>query len=245
MSICRCLLRLFLVTSLGGLMIACEGSNTVANPDLSTSNSGYTGPPARTTDIRSFQLNFWDFLKQDNRCGQCHSAGGQPPAFADKTDVNKAYSQAIQIVSLLDPASSQIVAKAATGHNCWLGQGAAQACADNIEQMIINWANDSNVTTARLIQLTAPVIKVPGAARSFPASATDAGGTSSFADTVHPILKARCQGCHIETATPLPIAPFFANNDPASAYEAAKPKMDIDTPANSLSFRGAPTPGVA
>ena len=234
MSISRSLLQLLLVASLGGLLIACEGSNTVSNPDLSTGNLGYTGPPARTSDIRSFQLNFWNFLKEDNRCGQCHSAGGQPRTFADKTDVNAAYSQAIQIVSLLDPASSQIVDKAATGHNCWLGQGAGQACADNIEQMIINWANDSNVTSARLIQLTPPTIKPPGAAKSFPAAPTDGGNNgSSFANTVHPILLANCQGCHIETATPLPIAPFFANNDPASAYEAAKPKMDIDTPPNS------------
>ena len=44
---------------------------------------------------------------------------------------------------------------------------------------------------------------------------------------------ANCQGCHTETAAPLPIAPFFANDDPDSSYEAAKPKMDIDNPANS------------
>ena len=232
MSISRSLLRIVLVISLGGLLIACEGSNTVANPNLNTGNLGYTGPPARTADIRSFQLNFWNFLKEDNRCGQCHSVGSQPPTFADKTDVNAAYSQAILVVSLLDPASSQIVAKAATGHNCWLGQGAGQACADNIEQMIINWANDSNVTSARVIQLTPPTIKTPGDAKSFPPLATD-GGALSFANTVHPILVANCQGCHTETAPSLPIAPFFANSDPASAYEAAKPKMDIDTPSNS------------
>ena len=227
MSISRSLLQLLLVTSLGGLLIACEGSNTVANPNLSTSDLGYTGPPARTADIRSFQQNFWNFLKEDNRCGQCHTAGGQPPAFVDKTDVNAAYAQSIQIVSLLDPGSSQIVSKAASGHNCWLGQGAGQACADNIEQMIFNWANDSNVTSSRLIQLTPPTINPPGQAKSFPAD------PASFANTIHPILVANCQGCHIETATPLPIAPFFANTDPASAYEAAKPKMDIDTPPNS------------
>ena len=235
MSISRSLLQLLVVTSLGWLLIACEGSNTVANPNLSsTADLGYTGPPARTADIRSFQQNFWTFLKEDNRCGQCHTAGGQPPAFVDKTDVNTAYSSSIQIVSLLDPGSSGIVAKAATGHNCWLGQSAGQACADNIEQMIFNWANDSNITSARVIQLSPPPINPPGQAKSFPASATDGGlNGQSFADTVHPILVANCQGCHVETATPLPIAPFFANNDPAAAYEAAKPKMDIDTPLNS------------
>jgi hypothetical protein len=231
MSISRSLLQLSLVTCLGGLLIACEGSNTVANPNLSTGDLGYTGPPARTPDIRSFQQNFWTFLKEDNRCGQCHTAGGQPRWFADKTDVNAAYSKAIQIVSLLDPGSSAIVAKAATGHNCWLGQAAGQACADNIEQMIFNWANDSNVTSARLIQLSPPAINNPGDARSFPLF-TDPTG-AAFATTVHPILVDNCQNCHEETATPLPISPFFANGDAASAYEAAKPKMDIDTPAIS------------
>jgi hypothetical protein len=228
MSISRPLLQLLLVTSLGWLLIACEGSNTVANPNLNTGALGYTGPPARTADIRSFEQNFWTFLKEDNRCGQCHTpGGGAPRSFVDTTDVNAAYSEAIQIVSLLDPGSSQIVSKAATGHNCWLGQGAGQACADNIEQMIFNWANDSNVTSARVIQLTPPPINPPGQAKSFPSPVP-----ASF-DPVHQILKDNCQGCHIETATPLPIAPFFANNDPASAYEAAKPKMDIDTPPNS------------
>ncbi len=106
MSISRPLLQLLLVTSLGWLLIACEGSNTVANPNLNTGDLGYTGPPARTADIRSFEQNFWKFLKEENRCGQCHTAGGQPPAFVDRTDVNAAYSVAIQIVSLLDPGSS-------------------------------------------------------------------------------------------------------------------------------------------
>jgi hypothetical protein len=228
MSISRPLLQLLLVTGLGWLLIACEGSNTVANPNLTSGDLGYTGPPARTADIRSFEQNFWTFLKEDNRCGQCHTpGGGAPRTFVDKTDVNAAYSEAIQIVSLLDPGSSQIVSKAATGHNCWLGQGAGQACADNIEQMISNWASDSNVTSARVIQLTPPPINPPGQAKSFPSPVP-----ASF-DPVHQILMDNCQGCHIETATPLPIAPFFANNDAASAYEAAKPKMDIDTPPNS------------
>ncbi len=216
------------------LAAACDtGPGTVANPNLNIDDGGYTGPAARTDDIRSFQLNFWDFLKEDNRCGQCHG-GGQTPTFVDLSDVNAAYAVAIQYVSLIDPSSSQIVAKAATGHHCWLGQSAGAACASNIEQMIVNWATDSNVTAGRQIQLTPPPINAPGDAKSFPASASDDGGSGfSFTNTVYPILVANCQGCHTETATPLPIAPFFASDDVASAYEAAKPKMDIDTPANS------------
>ncbi len=239
MATLRTLFQFNLVAGLAVLLVACgDGASTVSNPNLGDTAGGYQGPPARTADIRSFQINFWQFLQEDNRCGQCHGVD-QVPTFVDKTDVNQAYSVAIRYVSLIDPSSSQIVSKAATGHHCWLGGGAGQACADNIEQMIINWASDSNVTSGRQIQLTAPTITPPGDAKSFPATAFDPPTSASnpngfnFAITVHPILVAICQGCHTETATPLPIAPFFANDDPNSSYEAAKPKMDIDTPAIS------------
>ena len=223
-------------------LAACDSSvGTSVNPDLGGDTSGgYTGPPARTEDIRSFELNFWTFLQEDNRCGQCHDAGGQAPTFVDTTNVNDAYSQAIAYANLTDPAGSQFVSKVGGGHNCWLTS--LSACAANIEQMISNWANDSNVTSQRLIRLTAPAIKDPGQAKSFPATATTVGTNgSSFADTVHPVLIGtapgigtnNCQECHQEIAQPLPIAPFFANADVDSAFEAAKSKMDIDTPANS------------
>ena len=136
MSISRSLIKIFLVPALAVLLAACDGSSTVSNPDLSGGGAtGYQGPPARTADIRSFELNFWNPLKEDDRCGQCHGAG-QPPTFVNKTDVNAAYSVAIQYVSLQDPQSSRIVTKALTGHHCWLGPAGATACAANIEQTI-------------------------------------------------------------------------------------------------------------
>lgn len=225
--------------ALAALLSACDsGVGTSSNPNLNSGNTGYNGPPARTADIRSFELNFWTFLKEDNRCGQCHD-NGQAPEFVDTSDVNRAYSEAIAYANLQDPASSIFVTKVGGGHNCWLTS--TVACATNIEQMITNWATDSNVTSARLIQLTPPPIKDPGDAKSFPPTATTPGTNgSTFASTVHPILIGappivgnNCQGCHEETANPLPIAPFFANDDVNSAYEAAKSKMDIDTPVNS------------
>ena len=228
----RSLIHAFLAISIGLLLAACDGASTVSNPDFNNGDGSYSGPPAKTVDIRSFQLNFWQFLKEEDRCGTCHG-NSQTPTFVDLADINKAYSVAVRYVNLTDPASSSIVAKAAEGHQCWLGQTAAQACADNIEQMITNWATDSNVTSSRLIQLIPPPIKSPGDAKSFPLSAFTPGtflNSSTFADTVHPILKANCQNCHQETATPLPIAPFFANNDEESSFQAAKPKMNIDNP---------------
>ena len=214
-------LRILVVLALGAVLSACDGggASTSENPILNTSSSGYNGPPAKTADILSFQLNFWTFLKEQNRCGQCHD-NGQAPTFVDTGNINKAYSKAVPYANLGDPASSEFVTKVGGGHNCWLASAAA--CATNIEQMITNWANDSNVTSARVINLTPPPIKDPGDAKSFPATATTAGTNgSSFADTVHPILtgtnpvvaNGNCQACHEETAQPLPIAPFFANTD--------------------------------
>jgi hypothetical protein len=108
--------------------------------------------------------------------------------------------------------------------------------------MISNWATASNVTSARLIQLTAPDLRNPGDAKSFPAKADTVGTNgSSFANTVYPLLvgtapviaNGNCQNCHQEVGPLLPQAPFFASPDVDSAYEAAKSKMNIDAPASS------------
>jgi len=234
------LLKPILLLAILGLLVACGGgSGTTANPDLNTDDSTYTGPAARTDDIHSFQLNFWEFLKADNRCGQCHGVG-QEPTFVDLNDVNKAYSKAIQYANLTNPATSRFVSKVGGGHQCWLTS--LPACATTIEQMISNWATASNVTSARTIQLTAPAQRNPGDAKSFPAGATDQGPDGkSFANTVYPLLvgsapviaNGNCQNCHQENGPLLPQAPFFASPDVDSAYEAAKSKMNIDAPANS------------
>lgn len=214
--------------ALSALLLACGGgSNTVGNPN-NNANLDYQGPPAAMDDVRRFEVNLWNNLKAENRCGQCHGKG-QNPDFVNLTDVNLAYSNAVPLVSLVDPSSSLLVTKVGSGHNCWLTSNVA--CADSIEQMIITWAGGTNLATVRTIKLTAPAIRSPGDSKSFPEDATD-NAPNSFAQTVHPILVANCQGCHEESAS-LPISPFFANADSATAFEAAKSKMDIDTPTNS------------
>ena len=79
---------------------------------------------------------------------------------------------------------------------------------------------------ANVIELTAPTLIDPAASKSFPA---DSG---LFATTVHPLLTAHCAGCHVESASNAQ-APFFAENDPDKAYEAAGEKIDLDNPGNS------------
>ncbi len=211
-----------------GIQACGGGSDTVLNPNISTGNLAYSGPPPSTDDVRAFQINVWQYLKAQNRCGQCHGLG-QKPAFADPNDVNIAYSEAVPNVSLVDPSQSLLVTKVGGGHNCWLTSDIA--CADSIEQMITNWAGGTASSTMRQIPLTAPTIKDPGDSKTFPAASND-NTPSSFEDTIHPLLKAHCQSCHDDSAS-LPISPFFANADPLTAYDAARPKIDIDAPLNS------------
>ena len=220
---------LIIILSLSAVIQACGGGDTIQNPDINiAANASYSGPPPSTDDVRSFQINVWQNLKAENRCGQCHGLG-QKPTFADPGDVNLAYSQAVPNVNLVDPSQSLLVTKVGGGHNCWLTSDIA--CADSIEQMIINWTGSTSTTTQRQIPLTAPIIKDPGDSRNFPAAFND-NTPNSFELTIHPLLTAHCQSCHDDSVS-LPISPFFANADPLTAYDAARSKINIDTPSNS------------
>lgn len=234
MSKLRQVLFVIFQFSVATTILSCGGgTETVGNPFISTGPVLYQGPPPANADVRAFNIYVWENLKAENRCGQCHGVG-QSPAFVDLSDVNTAYTRALPLVDLQNPVSSILVAKVGLGHHCWLGlilQTDFDACAANVEAMITNWAGSIGSLSTRTIILTAPEIKDPGASKNFPEFADD-NGANSFANTIHPLLIAHCQSCHEATAS-LPISPFFANSDPVSAYEAAKPKLDIDNPANS------------
>lgn len=205
-------------------LAACGGASTTANPVTTTTTvSNYTGPAASTADVQAFRLNVWEKLNKQNRCGACHGTNGQSPTFARMDDVNLAYAQANGIVNLDNPATSRMVTKVGGGHNCWLAS--ASACADVITAYITAWAG--GVTGGgNVIELIPPVQKDPGDSKSFP------GDSSLFASTIHPLLTAHCANCHVESAANAQ-SPFFADSDPDKAYEAAKPKIDLDSPANS------------
>ena len=241
----RLLALLALVTGLA----ACDGGGvgTSSNPNLTTANTGfvYTGPAARNIDISNFQFYLWQNVNADGRCGGCHNSGASTPVsplFFDTRNVNVAYDASIAYVDLGDPSNSEFVDKVSSGHNCWESQPGI--CGTLITGWIEDWKNASNGGVAsRQINLVPPDdIRDPGDAKSFPASATTAGTNgTNFADTVYSLLVGsspviandNCQNCHEEIATPLPQAPFFASGDIDAAYEAAKAKMDIDTPSNS------------
>lgn len=219
--------RLTVVATLLLVLSACGGGvETTATPGAGNNNNvvgSYTGPAPVTSDVQAFKLNVWDNLVAVNRCGSCHGTGGQPPLFVRNDDVNLAYAAANPLVDLEQPALSRIATKVTEGHHCWLGSDAA--CGDVIAAYISAWAGGEG-GGGRLIQLVAPPLRDPGASKAFP---IDSG---LFSTTVWPVLTAHCADCHAASG-PTPQAPFFAGGEVEAAYEAAKARMDLDTPGNS------------
>ena len=210
------------------MLSACGGSGgpaTVESPPVPPAPSGdYTGPPPATADVQSFKINLWDNVRADNRCGQCHTEGGQAPSFARFDDVNMAYQEANTVVNLVSPVDSRIVTKVAGGHNCWLGSN--QACEDILVTWITAWSGELAAGGNRTIEFRAPEVREVGVSKSFPAEA------DLFAAHVHPMLQVYCAGCHSAGAA-IPQSPFFADSDVAAAYGAVQSKIDLDTPADS------------
>jgi len=201
------------------------GAKTTENPITSGGSAPtYSGPAPATADVQAFKINVWDNLKAGNRCGQCHVSGGQAPQFVRQDDVNLAYSAANPIVNLASPRDSRMVQKVAGGHNCWLASN--DACADILTTWISAWAGATAGGGVQGVALKAPVIKDPGASKSFPTS------PALFAATVHPVLEEYCSRCHTSTAAASQ-SPFFASHDVDEAYAGAKVKMNLDQPAMS------------
>ena len=237
------LLRFLIVASLLLILSACGNNAEVEN----NANLGdeevdkYVGPAPKTADVQTFKQEFWDKLSSSDRCGACHTTGGQASsyAFVDLADVNVAFTQATTLandqgeplVDLGAPASSRVVLRVAEGHNCWVDN--AEVCSSLIEGYIANWAGgvDSSSSEGRSIELSAPEKFDAGASKNFPDSA-QSNDPNSFEKTIYPILAENCSGCHADTSA-TPQSPFFASADVDSAYEAAKSKINLDIPDQS------------
>jgi hypothetical protein len=216
---------------------ACSGAGapTTTNPAPSQTvqADAYTGPPAATADVTAFQVNFWNNVRVQNRCGQCHNSTSpaQMPNFARSDDVNLAYAQANTVVNLATPSTSLIVTKVAGGHNCWLAD--AGACGQILTTWIANWAGASGASSATSVQLQAPPDQAVGQSLNFPADSAD------FAATVWPITHANCVRCHATTADPsVEQSPYHADPSLAVAYPAAIPKIDFTGCAGSGGSNG-------
>ncbi len=219
------------LVSLGSLALAAcgGGAQTVDNPDLpivgGTSGPVYSGPAARDADVQKFQNTFWTDVRGQATCGDCHNEStAQAPQFVRFDDINLAYDAALGVVNLQQPAQSRVVEKVGQGHNCWSPD--LSVCTSLMTRWVQNWAGDI-AGGGREIQLTPPAVKDPGASKNFPAD------PSAFANIIHnPILVPYCSECHSSEAES-PQQPYFADPDIASAYDAAKPKIDLDEPGAS------------
>ncbi len=190
---------------------ACGGAGapTTTNPAPSqtVTADAYTGPPAATADVTAFQINFWNNVRVQNRCGQCHNATSpaQMPNFARSDDVNLAYAQANTVVNLATPSTSLIVTKVSGGHNCWLAD--PNACGQILTTWITNWANAAGASSATTVQLQAPPVQSVGQSLNFPAAYTE------YQQTIYMNITSKyCVRCHATTADPsVEQSPYFAD----------------------------------
>src|SRR5258707_5919806 len=183
-----------LVLAASFTLTACGGGGapttaTGATAPTSSANA-YTGPAPATADVQAFAVSFWNNVRVQNRCGQCHNATSpaQMPNFARSDDVNLAYAQANTVVNLQQPSTSRIVVKVSGGHNCWLSD--PNACCQILTTWISNWAGAAIGGTGTQVQLQAPPVQYVGTSKNFPASPAD------FQATVYPLLTQYCNKCH-------------------------------------------------
>ncbi|AOY87349.1 ATPase [Marinobacter salinus] len=204
------------------LLTACGGESTEQLPDTSanTGTVSYNGPAPATDDVLNFKQSVWDNLVTQDKCGACHNAGGQSPAFVNEQDINAAYAQANTVVNLSDPSQSAMVTKVAGGHNCWVSS--TSVCVDLLTTYISNWAGGS-AGSVKTVELRAPTPKDPGTTLAFPA---DSG---EFASTVYPVLTTYCSDCHVEGIQ----TPYIGSTDIDTAYEQSKSRISLESPSDS------------
>jgi hypothetical protein len=222
----RAAAALALVTALAACSSGSNGPSTTVNQVSSTTSTAnaYTGPPAQTADVTAFQINLWQNIRVQNRCGGCHHEGGQSPMFARSDDVNLAYQAALPLVDATNPSQSTLVLRVGSGHNCWVAD--PSACAATMQQWIQNWLGGGS-SSATSITLVAPPDQSVGGSKNFPADST---GFQQYLWT--PILTVYCSACHTPTSATAQ-APYFAQSDPNQAYLAAQAKINLNTPDES------------
>jgi hypothetical protein len=230
-----------LLTLAASLALAACGGGGAGNSALpvgapTSSVDAYTGPAPATADVQAFEVNLWNNIRGQNRCGQCHNATtpAQMPNFARSDNVNLAYAEANTVVNLAQPSTSTMVVKVSGGHNCWLAD--PSACGQILTTWISNWANATGATSATTVTLVAPPDQSVGQSLSFSSATTAA---TDYGNTIYTLTSVYCSKCHSSTANPATQqAPYFADPNITTAYQAAIPKIDFTgcLPQNSATF---------
>jgi hypothetical protein len=215
-----------LATSLA--LAACGGgAGNSALPTVAPTSSAdaYTGPAPATADVQAFEINLWNNIRTQNRCGGCHNATtpAQMPNFARSDNVNLAYAQANTVVNLSQPATSEMVVKVSGGHNCWLAD--PNACGQILTTWITNWANATGAASATQVQLVAPPVQSAGQSLNF---SSTAAAQAAYQSTIYTITSQWCSKCHSSQASAANAqTPYFADPNITTAYQAAIPKIDL------------------
>jgi hypothetical protein len=241
-----------LLTLVASLALAACGGGGAGNSALpvgapTSSVDAYTGPAPATADVQAFEVNLWNNIRGQNRCGQCHNATtpAQMPNFARSDNVNLAYAEANTVVNLAQPSTSTMVVKVSGGHNCWLAD--PSACGQILTTWISNWANATGATSATTVTLVAPPDQSVGQSLSFSSATTAA---TDYGNTIYTLTGGPsnnpmgppfgyCSKCHSSQANPATQqAPYFADPNITTAYQAAIPKIDFTgcLPQNSATF---------
>ena len=192
-------------------MTACGGGGapTTATPAVAPTSSvdAYTGPAPATADVQAFEVNFWNNVRGQNRCGQCHNATtpAQMPNFARSDNVNLAYAQANTVVNLAQPSTSMMVTKVSGGHNCWLADNSAcGADLDHLDHQL-GERHRGSVGDAGRADRAAGSVRRPELELS-PAIARRTTRTRSIRSPAQ-----YCSRCHSPNATPATQqSPYFA-----------------------------------
>jgi hypothetical protein len=226
------LTRIATLLALAGSLVltACSGGAPTTANAVAGGTSGatgvpaYTGPAPATADVQAFEVNFWNNVRGQNRCGACHNSTtpAQMPNFARSDDVNLAYAQANTVVNLSQPSTSMIVVKVSGGHNCWLAD--PSACGQILTTWISNWAGATGSGSATTVQLVAPTDTTVGQSLNYP----NDGGALYESTIYNHVTSIYCKGCHSPTSATAQ-SPYFAApvNQIANAYQAAIPKIDL------------------
>ena len=231
------MIRAIGIALLASVTLAACGGGAQTTENLQSLGGGgtsgdtpYAGPVAKDADVLSFQQNFWGQARSSDRCGSCHTPeGGQTPYFVRSDDVNLAYDEALPRIDRDQPSQSEFVTKVGGGHNCWVADPGT--CGAILTTWIENWVG-SDASGGRQIVLTPPNDGPPSDSLAFP---PDASGPPSFETIVwQPYLRRYCSNCHSTDADPVQQRqPFHADVNVDAAYEAAKPKIDLEFPENS------------
>ena len=235
---------LVLVTALAACSTGSNGPSTVVQQQTSNTSTAnaYTGPAAATADVTAFQINFWQNVRVQNRCGGCHHEGGQSPMFARSDDVNLAYQAALPLVDITNPSQSTFVLKVSGGHNCWVAD--PNACGQTLLTWINNWLGGGSAS-ATSITLVPPPVQTVGSTKTFPAPTDSTYGAvlAEFQNDIWgpygaptAILSQFCSNCHTPTSATAQ-SPYFAQSDVGQSYLAAQSKIDLNTPNQSRFYQ--------